>query len=199
MTHLVRVGAGILGLVSAVLLTGCVGGPTYGTSKTTSEQLIDDLGSMVSFEPTKKGAVNYQPRPSLVVPANKTALVQPQTSLAGKDNPNWVESPEEARKRLVAEADAHADDPNYTSPLNVSKRTGVAMTEAEKFEAFRAARRAQTDLSGNKRRYLSDPPLDYRTTDQSALTDLGEPEKKKEERRKKEAEKAGTGKKWWQF
>jgi hypothetical protein len=32
---------------------------------------------------------------------------------------------------------------------------------------------------------------------QDLLTDLGEPEQKKEKRRKKEAAVAGTGKSWW--
>jgi hypothetical protein len=53
---------------------------------------------------------------------------------------------------------------------------------------------------GDKRRYLSDPPLDYRRLPEEAQADLGEPEKTKERRRKKEAKAAKqSGSSWWPF
>jgi hypothetical protein len=201
MAHVFRVGTTFVGLaLIGLALTGCIGGPTYGTSQTSSEQLLDDLGSIATIgSPKRKNDVAYAPRPGLVVPKDKNSLVEPQASLAGKDNPNWVESPEEARKRLVAEADANANNPYYRSPLLVSPKTGKPMTEGEQLAAFRAAKaEAQGSAVSERRRFLTDPPAGYRTTDSANLTDLGTPETEKEKQRKKAAAKAGTGRQWWQ-
>ncbi|MCY1498458.1 hypothetical protein D9M68_324440 [compost metagenome] len=52
----------------------------------------------------------------------------------------------------------------------------------------------------DKRRFLSDPPLDYRRLPEGTETELGEPEKDKERRRKKEAQIKNSGSKWyWPF
>ena len=51
MTREFRVYAGIFGVVAgSLVLTGCLGGPTYGTDKTAGEHLMDDLGSTVSID-----------------------------------------------------------------------------------------------------------------------------------------------------
>ena len=73
------------------------------------------------------------------------------------------------------------------------------MTESQKWEAFRKAKaEAQGGSVVNaQRKFLTDPPAEYRSVPQDQLTDLGEPEQKKEKRRKKEAAMAGTGKSWW--
>ena len=49
MRHM-RVHAGLLGLVGgSLILTGCMG-PTYGTSKSSGEQLLDDIGNAVMIQ-----------------------------------------------------------------------------------------------------------------------------------------------------
>ncbi len=71
-----RVGAGVSGLLLACLgLSGCIGGPTYGTDKTAMEQLADDLGSSVAIgqDPNKNKGTKYNPRPALVLPPNRHA------------------------------------------------------------------------------------------------------------------------------
>ena len=70
---------------------------------------------------------------------------------------------------------------------------------AQQLEAYREARRIQDGRYTDRRRFISDPPLEYRKVeDPSKLTDLGESELAKEKRRKKEAEIAGTGQHWWE-
>ncbi len=206
MTRKFRVGAGIAGVVAAgLLLGGCIGGPTYGTDKTAGEHLMDDLGSIASIGAANKNAdknIKYQPRPGLVLPPEDENLVQPQQSLASKENPQWVESPEDTRLRLKAEATENEDNPFYKSPLANRNANGIdhsAQGQKAQTEAYREARRLQQGLYSDKRRSLSDPPLDYRRLPEGAEADLGEPEKKKERRRKKEAEIAKSGKPWWQF
>jgi len=200
MTREFRVYAGLFAVVAgSVLLTGCIGGPTYGTDKTAGEHLMDDLGSSVSLGSAKPNNVKYQPRPGLVLPpSGETAqLVQPQQNLASKDNPQWIESPEETRQRLRAEADANADTVGYVSPLAKSSANGRKLTTAEQTQAYREARKIQMGAYADKRRFLSDPPLEYRKLPEEATADLGEPEQVKERRRKKEAAVKGSGKKWY--
>jgi hypothetical protein len=201
MTRELRVFSGIAAIVAGgLVLSGCVGGPTYGTDKTAGEQLFDDLGSAVSLAPPKRDPVKYQPRPALVLPPKQqeTALIQPQQSLASREtNPAWVESPEEVRQRLREEADANKNNPNYVSPLAKASANGRQLSAKEQQQAYREGRKIEQGAYSDKRRFLSDPPLEYRRLPEGAETDLGEPEKDKERRRKKEAQIANSGNKWW--
>jgi len=202
MTREFRVYAGLFGIVAgSFVLTGCIGGPTYGTDKTAGEHLVDDLGSAVSISQANPKNVKYQPRPGLVLPPEneKAALVQPQQNLASKENPQWIESPEDTRQRLREEADANADNPNYVSPLAKASANGRKLSASEQTQAYREARKIQMGAYADKRRFLSDPPLEYRKLPEEATADLGEPEQVKERRRKKEAAIKGSGKKWYQI
>lgn len=199
-----RASACVTGVVAGCLaLGGCAGGPTYGTDKTATEQLFSDLGSAVALGNSQKGpAPKYTPRPGLVTPAKGSAaeLVAPQTALNDRNNnPNWVESPEETRRRLVAEADANADNPNYRSPLLAGRGQAGTLTEEQRWEEFRKAK-AEVDPAAalQRRRYLSDPPPAYRQPAETASVDeLGEPEARKEKRRLKEAQASQKSSSWW--
>lgn len=207
-TDTLRFAFSVAGILAAtVTLSGCMG-PTYGTDKPAMAQLGDDLGSSVSIgsgRAAKNAGVAYNPRPGLVV-ASKQAqpgdvLPAPQESIAGRDNnPNWVEAPEETRERLRDEASRNANNPNYRSPLLAGKGQAGQLTETQKWEAFREAKKnaENVDISG-QRRNLTDPPSDFRSADSANLQDLGEPEADKERRRKKEAEAASSGSdsSWW--
>lgn len=192
-------GTSIVLLGLAFGASSCMG-PTYGTEKSSGEHLVDDLGDAMSLAPKKKStALAYQPRGALIAPTDKSKLVEPQQNLASKDNPAWLESPEQTRDRLRAEADENADDGSYRSPLAVSVTEGQAKSPEQQRLEYREARKIQEGRE-NKRRFMSDPPLEYRKVDDPAkLTDLGESEKVKEKRRKKEAEIAGSGRQWWQL
>ena len=206
-TYAFRVGMGVAGILASTLtLSGCIGGPTYGTDKTAMEQLADDLGKSVSLGGGREEAnrsVKYNPRPSLVVATKEqgSSLPPPQQSLANRENnPNWVESPEETRKRLRDEAAANEKDPNYRSPLLAGSGQAGQMTESEKWEAFRKAKQdAETVDISARRRSLVDPPAEFRSTDAANLTDLGEPETQKERRRRQEAADAKKSSEWWKL
>jgi hypothetical protein len=164
--------------------------------------LVEDVGNAVMVQPDNEEAKNirYQPRGGLVVPKDQTALITPQDSVSGKNNPEWLESPEDMRERLRAEADENSGDVNYRSPLANQGTTNRKLSASEQTAAYREARRLQMGAYSDKRRYLSDPPLDYRRLPEEAQADLGEPEKTKERRRKKEAKAAKqSGSSWWPF
>lgn len=183
----------LVGAVSvSAVLSGCVS-PTYGTEKTANAHLMDGIGSMVSIAPPKKKSeVTYVPRPALVEPPEGAALPLPQQSVASKENPQWLESPEETRKRLIEEADSGNTRFNG-SPLAKNP------TSKEQFEKFRQARANQKGAYEG-RRYLSDPPPEYRLPAESApADDLGESEFQKEKRRKAAARKAKSGFRIWPF
>ncbi len=202
MTREIRLAGAAALLGACAVLSGCVGGPTYGTDKTSGEQLMDDLGNAVMLRPPNGDKrIAYQPRGSLVVPKDEATLVQPQKTLASTtDNPQWVESPEDMRERLKAEATENERKIGYNSPLQSQNNTMRQLSTKEQQEQYREARKLQQGLYSDKRRYLSDPPLEYRKLPEEAAADLGEPERKKELRRKKEAKMANSGtKKWWPF
>ncbi|MBO9097403.1 MULTISPECIES: hypothetical protein [Rhizobium] len=201
--HRVRVGVCLAALLAGCgAMSGCMSSPTYGTDKTSGEQLFDDIADIgsISAATPKENAVKYPPRPGLVVPpANgRSTLTQPQQSLASSDNPNWVESPEDARKRLVADADANKNSATYRSPLVYSDSHANQMTQAQQTAAYREARKQQDGTYIDQRRYLIDPPAQYRqVADPAALNDLGTPESKKEKKRLKDAEAAQQTSSWW--
>ncbi|AKI01718.1 hypothetical protein IMCC20628_03024 [Hoeflea sp. IMCC20628] len=201
-------------IAASLTVSGCLG-PTYGTDKTATAQLIDDIGNIASIGKSNKGAgIEYKPRPAIVKPGDTASLPAPQQNLA-ENNPAWVESPEDTRKRLIAEADSGGA--NYSSPL--AKRvasSGGSMPNSggagdgppspseilklqKQRENYQQARKIQQGAYSDRRRFLSDPPLTYRQPAASAPAgELGEPERVKERRRISEAKKAGTGKRtWW--
>jgi len=199
MTGMYRLAGTFIVLSAAALgAAGCMG-PTYGTDKTSTEQLVDDIGDAVSLSPTKKPEkLAYQPRGDLITPTEKK-LVDPQLNLASQENPDWLETPEQTRDRLRKEADDNSDDGSYRSPLIVGVTEGKTKSVEQQATEFREARKIQEGRE-NKRRFMSDPPLEYRQVDDPAkLTELGESEAAKEKQRKKEAEIAGSGRKWYQL
>lgn len=179
------------------LLTGCVSSPTYGTDKTSSEQLIEDITNIASLKTNKGSDIEYKPRPDLVTPPSTSSLPEPQTSVV-KNEQIWPESPEETRKRIVAEITDNQDNPGYISPLSTAGPNGKSLTRKEQREAYRRARAIQQGAY-QERRFLSDPPPGYKVPAESApIGELGETEREKEKRRLEGATKEGTGKKWWQ-
>ncbi len=180
-----------IALAGVASLSSCLGAPTYGTGTTATTQLVEDLGQAVLVVNPETPDIDYEPRPSLVKPTKGTStatLVPPQKSLASADNPNWVESPEEQRDRLYAEAEDNKDNPFYRSPL-LAADNPTQMTEKQQLEAFRAAKKEATTIDITQRRYLIDPPEEYRqASDPAALNNLGESERAKERRRKKLAQ-----------
>ncbi len=204
-------------VLASLGLAGCVSDPTYGTGKSASTQLLDDMSSIASFGPKRNTGLEYKPRPELVKPVagQKQSLPQPQESVARAGDPSWPESPEERRKRLRAEIEANRDNPNFVSPIAPDGPSGVAprrqilpsgSSRREEYASrdsvvdpavAAAAKQAAVDRAGGsatQRKYLSEPPVAYRQPAATATAgELGEDEAKKERRRKAET---GGSKSW---
>lgn len=203
-------------VASGLALSGCVGSPTYGTDKTAGEQLAGDISGAFSFAPKRKEQIDYKPRPTLVKPApgQKGALPVPQDSIETA-SAEWPESPEQRRARLRADATAHQNDPAYqseivddvqTDPESIKRAMADSGSshpprwtpaDSDKGRAAEIQRRLAESKQGdpNTRKYLSEPPVQYRVAADTAPKDqLGEDEYKKERRLKKLAEgKKGSG------
>lgn len=204
-------------VAAAALLSGCMDSPTYGTDKTANSQLMSDMSGILSFRAKKKPTIEYTPRPELVKPAKGDEnLPPPQDSVATAANPNWPESPEARNARLRADADANVDNPNYDSPIvsdvavsstedRSFKKNGESWRSFESDNQSLADQRAQSEEfkrrsketqegSPTQRKFLSEPPLDYRQAAADApVGELGEDEAKKERRLKREAQKKSGG------
>ncbi len=217
-----RIALGAPLVVSSVLLAGCMSDPTYGTGRSASIQLAEDLTGVLSLTPKQREAIAYEPRPDLVRPAagQKANLPAPQDRLASTGNPSWPESPEAKRARLKKEITENRDNPTYDSPIagavastetgrrlgsgdidsprahDAGRRYGDQYNTKAQREQFNKRLAEERQGSPTSRKYLSEPPLVYRAPAATAATDdVGEDELKKERRRKAEARK-GSGNSW---
>lgn len=213
-------------IASMLLAAGCMSSPTYGTDKTANQQLVQDVSNILKPLPERREAVSYNPRPDLVRPENvrNAPLPPPQDAVASASNPNWVESPEERRQRIRQAADEASDTGPFRGATGVVANEEVAQLEVQS-SAYdndrkvgqsqrhrpgtnptgQEARRAeiqrrikeQNQGSPTTRKYLSEPPVEYRQPAGTApVGDPGEDEWKKERRLKAEARKK-AGKTSW--
>lgn len=203
-------------VVSGLTLSGCMSSPTYGTDKTASEQLVGDVTGILSLGPKDRPRIQYKPRPELVKPSPDAVanLPAPQQS-ATAENPNWPESPEQKRARIIAHATENRDKPGFrpeivndiadgpassTPPGRSAKAedSGILspVNKEQQREAFNKRLAETRQGSETSRKYLSEPPLVYREPSATApVDDIGEDELKKE-RRLKAAARKGSDWSW---
>lgn len=193
---------------AGALLSGCMGSPTYGTSKTSSEQLVDDLTGILDITPQRTTVREsaYSPRPGLVRPSSLEVLPEPQQQIVTADNPAWPESPEQRRARIRAEATANQDNPLYRSQVapggkrpigsaeelnNLRNTENSTLTDAQRADMTKRIRERNQGNS-NSRQFLSEPPVAFRQPEETAAYgELGEDELAKERRLQRASGKSG--------
>lgn len=184
---------------SAVLLAGCTSGTTYGTGVSHEEQTLDGLYNMLSISPDRGEKIDYSARPDLVMPANQQALPAPGSGpeqVAGDQN--WPETPEQR----IAAVRQDAPEPDFRSgdlPTQylTSEKQGIRnsaglyvgdrnpgragggeqiiedLQRSKKVSDEVARRRSQLSYStGATRKFLTEPPKEYRTP--AATADAGD-------------------------
>ena len=182
------------GLVfAAAALSGCVGGTTYGTGVSQEEQTVQDLTNMLTLK-QKREKIDYSPRPDLIVPDNKQALVEPIDTASTTSSPDWPETPEQRIARIRAQAgeiDARTgdysqeelrrakegiaiDDSGYTKQEFVPGQTDrdgntilVRGDTPTRAKVLKARQDAKISV-GAKRKYLTEPPIEYRVASETA-------------------------------
>ena len=176
-------------LGAAVGLSGCLGGTTYGTGVTQEKQTLDDVYNMFTLK-SERNNIDYSARPDLIVPENSEVLPEPLDAEATTSSPEWPETPEQRIARIQAQAgeiDPRSGDYSMEEQLRVKEGGRIETREVrgqfipgktdkdgdqvlyhgEKSQADREsllARRQELSLSQpGSRRYLSEPPVEYRT------------------------------------
>ena len=180
-------------LVGASALAGCVGGTTYGTGVSQEEQTVQDLSNMLTLK-QKREKIDYSPRPDLIVPDNKQALAEPIDTASTTSNPDWPETPEQRIARVRAQAgeiDARTGD--YSQEELRRAKEGIAIDDSgytkQEFVPGQTDRDGNTILvrgdpptrarvlkakedmkisTGPKRKYLTEPPIEYRIAAETA-------------------------------
>ena len=181
---------GVPAVCAVALLSGCMSAPTYGTDKTATEQLFEDVTGVISTDGlmgrSREAEIAYNPRPELVRPASLEVLPEPQREIASAENSAWPESPEQRRLRLRAEATENQENSSYRSPIVMGGLATVGPdSTAEQRAEFQRRKRERNQGDAATRRYLSEPPVEYRVPNETAAAgDLGEEEWKKERRGK---------------
>lgn len=176
-------------LVMAGLLASC-SGITYGTGVAPEQQTIDDLMGIAALGGNKQPAIDYRPRGNIVVPPSTGTLPTPGNGPAevatAEADPNWPKDPDQAAAAQAAAKNASFGQPipKFVLPAG---QTSLGNAEANK-QVYDAQRRAEgkaawdelhkgktgsVDASGKPiRKYLTEPPVDYREPDPNApMTD----------------------------
>jgi hypothetical protein len=181
-----------IAIALAVALAGC-SGTTYGTGTTPGAQTVQDLAGIALLSGHKREPIDYGPRPKVVLPPAAAQLPAPGADqTASTTPPNWPNDPDLTAARIKADTAAReasgAPLPTLKLPTsaladadkggNLSGPTTRATTSAPlsaedqvKVKKLFADARGNSQLDANGkpvRRYLTDPPVDYRVPDPNA-------------------------------
>ena len=201
---------GLVLIAAAFALSGCVGGSTFGTGVTQEQQLLQDLQGMMSFGSKKRKApINYSARPDLIVPNQTATLPAPQEQESSTSGANWPESPESRLARIrgdAPEADVRSGElptgelqrektgiriaGKRVGPSDID-RDGHAAIDSLNDGSYKNAKMLKQQYAysnGPTRKYLTEPPTEYRTPiGADGVGDLGVSEAEKERRALKAA------------
>ena len=176
---------GMAALAATLVLAGC-SGTTYGTGTSPGLQTVEDLAGIASLSSAKKDPIDYQPRPKVVLPPEMAALPAPTTADSTTTvSADWPNDPDALRAKIRADAAAReasgAPTPEFKLPpgstptpaLANSRDSDAPLTPEEQAKVKKLFADARgglaVDANGNPiRRYLTDPPPDYRVPDPTA-------------------------------
>jgi hypothetical protein len=190
-------------LVGAGLMLGGCGSTTYGTGTTAAAQTVKDVTGILSLGGSKSNEppIEYEPRASIVEPP-VVSLPPPGSETPVATAANWPVDPDEEKKRidaLVQERTEAGQSLKFTVPESSSDRpvlrddqtaveralkdTKNRQSNPELKKVFADAKQAKIgsfDEQGNPtRRYLIEPPAEYREPDPESPVEITEKPKKK--------------------
>lgn len=211
-----QVGNGFLAVavaLTAMMLAGCNTGTTYGTGVSQEKQTVSDLYNILSLK-RETPTIDYSARPDLIVPENTAMLPEPVDAEATTSNPDWPETPEQRIARIRAQAgeiDPRSGDYSVEEQLRDKEGIGIETRRVkgefipgktdrdgnfslnpgldDKARAEVLRRRAELKGTGvTQRRFLTEPPLAYRTPYASAPSGADAYSDDELQKRKDEAE-----------
>ncbi|MEM7214997.1 MAG: hypothetical protein AAF423_05580 [Pseudomonadota bacterium] len=185
------IGAGLF------LLAGCsTSGTTYGTGTSHEEDTLKGVVNMLAITPDEQDNIDYSARPDLVMPANPQALPAPSGTTAVADQ-NWPVSPEQriAAVRAAAPDGDWRGSEDIPLEYQLSEKDGIN-NSARVYRQSRAHARSGADQlideirddangtgvaaevrkrreqltysTGVQRKFLTEPPSEYRVPSASA-------------------------------
>ena len=191
---------GTVSLAALAMLSGCMSSTTYGTGTPPERQLLVDIVNVVSLGAEEPVEIDYSPRAGLVVPPRLDgALPPPETQVAATTGvDNFPVDPEVQQAEALAawRADPRSQDPmSYRLPAGsttvrkseVDPATPLTPKQIREQGAAFRKQLAAFDGSGTERRFLTDPPEDYRqpaTGQEIALEDITDTEPRPDPRKK---------------
>jgi hypothetical protein len=189
--------------MGALLLAGC-SATTYGTGVDPGVQTIKDVAGIAMIT-EKKPPIDYEPRAKVVAPpAGADATLPPPGSgvTAGTDSPDWPNDPDVQAAKLKADVAAREARGEKPAPLNLpdgsysqpspppttrTSRSNLINTTPLTEEQHNAVIKAFADAKGSLsvdasgkpvRKYLTEPPSEYREPDPTQPTTFTEKKKK---------------------
>lgn len=199
-------------IATGVLLTGCVGGTTYGTGVSHEQQTLEGISNIFSLSnKSDRKKIDYSARPDLVQPANKETLPDPVEVEASTSNPAWPETPGERIARIRGDA-ITPDERSGEIPLEelLRKKEGIGIDRRKvktgqeldrdghemineigsgKDKRHKEAKKKLAYSVGAQRKYLTEPPNEYRVPEATAVAgDQGLDRRIIDEKKKKEDE-----------
>jgi hypothetical protein len=188
-----RVPVRLLAVAAAgVALAGC-NSMTYGTGTTPAMQTVQDITGLAVGGKADKDPIDYAPRPKIVAPPTIASLPPPESGDPSVTAANWPNDPDLLKAKVKADAEARAAA-GKSDQIRLPKGAFVAapapgehtLTKEETAQVRAAMAAAKggmsVDANGNPtRKYLTDPPVEYRLPDPNAPIAVadGKPKKKK--------------------
>lgn len=174
----------LAGLAAPALLAGCSPTATYGTGEAPEVAMFREMtGSLLSIK--KEEPIEYQPRAPLVMPPENSGNLPPPVETASATAPNWPVS----REDRIAAMQAGNDDPRYAGSQAEYRRLkplvgvlpepprgqdelgtpyDIVHSKRQQEQLRKAIAEAEGFGAGNERRFLTDPPTQYRQPAASA-------------------------------
>lgn len=188
-------------------MLGACSSTTYGTGTTPAAQTVEDISGILAMGGKKSGQepVVYAPRAPIVEPPAKS-LPPPGSISTASLGGDWPTDPDEERKRLEALVDERTaagqslkfsvpKEGGRTRPDLTRDREGLSTQKilrekmrdsqagSERKKIFADAKQAKIgsfDENGNPvRRYLTEPPAEYREADPDSPVEITEKPKKR--------------------
>ncbi len=174
--------AGVVLAGAALAVSGCQSGMTYGTGKSPAMQTVEDVTGLATFSGPQKEPIEYKPRAEIVQPPSGAPLPPPSDGTMALAATNWPVDPDASRQAIRDEAAARqaaglkplitsvpSQGQQQVATIRSDKPLSKEETEALRAQ-FAAARGTAlaVDENGNPvRRFLDDPPNEYRLPDPS--------------------------------
>ncbi|MEE9375378.1 MAG: hypothetical protein V3V04_03475 [Rhizobiaceae bacterium] len=195
----------LVGALSLGVLGGCSSGTTYGTGVSQEAQLASDIGGLMLLTSKKKHRIDYSSRPKLVNAPKGSGLPAPAEKVESDSAYFPTNPEEKRKQRYADAAPVHERsgqlpdgeltrvrdsgigpkierDIDYRASIQADSDRGLPpdelralLVEGKKKRLQRIKELRQLGAGVGPRKYLTQPPVEYRTpVDSAPIGEIGE-------------------------